>query len=75
MQKLNDLNEPATKIIADHNNGDAEKSDSSEANGFMDKFYFAVEDEMMLASNLRVGIGLNNGAKRKFVDFVYTPAE
>ena len=70
MKKLNGLNKSTTKIIADHNNGDAEKLDYSEANGLMDKLYLAVGAEVMLTSNLWVSVGFHNGYKVKVVYFV-----
>ena len=70
MKKLNGLNKSTTKIIADHNNGDVEKLDYSEANGLMDKLYLAVGAEVMLTSNLWVSVGFHNGYKVKVVYFV-----
>ena len=65
------MNEPITKITDYHNYGDAEKRDSSVANGLMAKFYFTVGCEVILTSNFWVEVRFHNGYKGNVVYVVY----
>ena len=48
----------------------AEKQGLAEANRLMSKLYLAIGPEVMLTSNLWVGVGFHNGSKGKVVYFV-----
>ena len=52
MQNLIRLDSPIAKLISTHNNGNAVKLDSIEANWLMSELYLAVGDEVILTSNL-----------------------
>ena len=71
MQDMIGLASPIAKLTSTHNNGDAVKRDSTEANGLMSYLYLAVGAEVMLISNLWVDVVLNNGAKVNVSGFLY----
>ena len=59
------------KLEATHNNSAVEKWVSTEAMRILLQLYLVIGSESILPYNLWVDVGMNNGAKKKVVDFVY----
>ena len=62
---------PIAKLQACHNCSEAKKKYSQEANGLHCCLYLAKGADVTLTSNLWTPVGLHNGSRGKFIDFVY----
>lgn len=71
--KLKSLNQPTAKIVADHNNSEAAKSDCEKAQGLEKTLYLCTGSRVMLKTNLWVKKGLVNGALGTVTGIIYLP--